>query len=186
MGREAGGGYARVGSGRAASAAPQPPGSGPSWAPLLQPLSNPHDGGGGRFRAAPSSPERTQPVPFHKHPGKQMQGKWASSLGPHFHGQPLPRGLCISLPRFSIALATSAHTGVSMGNSGPALAHESRLGHRAASMGGVCSPEGEPQPWGSRGICPRDSQCPNLTRLPLSGDVKVRGGLGDHLAGGIS
>lgn len=113
MGREASGGYARVGSGRAASAAPQPPGSGPSWAPLLQPLSNPHDGGGGRFRAAPSSPERTQPVPFHKHPGKQMQGKWASSLGPHCHGQPLPRGLCISLPRFSIALATSARTGVS-------------------------------------------------------------------------
>lgn len=185
MGREASRGYARVGSGRAASAAPPSPrGPAPRGAPLLQPLSNPHDGGGGRFRAAPSSPERTQPVPFHKHPGKQMQGKWASSPGPHFHGQPLPRGLCISLPWFSIALATSAHTGVSMGNSGPALAHKGRLGHRAAS--GVCSHEGEPQPWGSRGICPRDSQCPNLTHLLLSGDVKVRGGLGDHLAGGIS
>ena len=185
MGREASRGYARVGLGRAASAAPPSPrGPAPRGAPLPQPLSNTHDGGGGRFRAAPSSPERTQPVPFHKHPGKQMQGKWASSPGPHFHGQPLPRGLCISLPWFSIALATSAHTGVSMGNSGPALAHKGRLGHRAAS--GVCSPEGEPQPWGSRGICPRDSQCPNLTHLPLSGDLKVRGGLGDHLAGGIS
>lgn len=82
--------------------------------PVLQPLSTLHDGGGRKFRAAPSSPERAQPVPFCRHPGKRMQSKSASSPGPHFHGQPLPRGLCISRSWFSIALATSAHTGVSM------------------------------------------------------------------------
>ena len=81
---------------------------------MLQPLSNLCDGGGGKFRAAPSSPERVQPVPLRKHPGKWMQSKWASSPGPHFHGWPLPHGLCISRSWFSIALATSAHTGVSM------------------------------------------------------------------------
>lgn len=73
-----------------------------------------------------------------------------------------------------------------MGNSGPGLAHEGRLGHHAVCMGGVCSPEGEPQPQGSPGICPWDSQCLSVTHSPLLGDIKIREDLGDHLAQGFS
>lgn len=65
---------------------------------------------------------------------------------------------------------------------GPGPAREGGLGHHAACMGGVCSPEGEPQPRGSPGICPLGSQCPSLTHSPLLGEVMVRGALGDHLA----
>lgn len=155
-----------MGSGESSQCGPQLPGSGPVG-PLLQPPSpTPHDGGGGGSGQPPPARSKHSPFLSTSTLGSRCKAN-GHPLGPHFHGQPLPRGLCISLPRFSIAI-TSAHTGVSMGNSGPALAHESRLGHRAASMlGGVCSPEGEPQPWGSRGICPRTASAQTSPACPL-------------------
>lgn len=80
--------------------------------------------------------------------GSRWEANGQLLLGPHFHGSPLPHVLCMSQSRFFITLATSGHTGASMGSSGPGLGHSGGSWVRPGPPRGlrrVCNLVGKPQ-----------------------------------------
>lgn len=133
--------------------------------------------GGGRFRAAPSSPKQMELVPLREHGGGRSKANSRPFLAPVFLS-PSPRVLCVSLSWLSITSAASGHTEVNAGTLGPHWATRvmvvSGPGHPGARA--VCATLNESHSTtGFLGACPRSRPHPSLTHLPLPDDVKATG-----------
>ena len=104
-----------------------------------------------------------------------------------FSGSPIstlppPHVLCISLSWLSVTLATSGHTDVSMGTSGPGLGQEGDSCVQPGPPQGmryVCGPGGESGRHSQvvLGTCPWSGRGLSHPQSPLLGDVRAEGSI---------